>query len=247
LTRPPSGGIAAVDTRGAATLNGFDVLVANGIATQPVRWDNGLVRGLSFVAGGRVRSATATDGGVAAFPVLGVMTMSNGQIIFFDALTLSLLDQDSTAATLSPRDVLDRHHLARRPEHQQWYRAERPTSRDGERRCLPRADHHGDREEAILVRGGTMRMRSGCELVKFEARNRDGMTRVSTHNAASSWEATAAIEPLFGVARLASAFTVYDGGGMAGSGGAQFILLGKEQVAVGDRVMVFAANQCSPP
>lgn len=94
------GGVAAVDTRGAAGVDGFGALRADGAPTQPLRWNDGLVRGLSFVAGGRVRLATATDGGLGAFPVLGVMTMSNGDIIFFDALTMSLLDQDTTAASL---------------------------------------------------------------------------------------------------------------------------------------------------
>ncbi len=94
------GGVAAVDTRGAAGVDGFGVLQADGVATQPLRWNDGLVRGLSFVAGGRVRLATATDGGLGAFPVLGLMTMSNGDIIFFDALTMSLLDQDPTSASL---------------------------------------------------------------------------------------------------------------------------------------------------
>lgn len=94
------GGVAAVDTRGAAGVDGFGVLRADGAPTQPLRWNDGLVRGLSFVAGGRVRLATATDGGLGAFPVLGLMTMSNGDVIFFDALTMSLLDQDTTAASL---------------------------------------------------------------------------------------------------------------------------------------------------
>ncbi|MDP3499547.1 MAG: hypothetical protein Q8S33_04420 [Myxococcales bacterium] len=94
------GGVAAVDTRGEAGLDGFGVLRADGLPTQPLRWNDGLVRGLSFLAGGRVRLATATDGGIGAFPVLGLMTMSNGDIIFFDALTMSLLDQDTTAASL---------------------------------------------------------------------------------------------------------------------------------------------------
>ncbi|MDP1921990.1 MAG: hypothetical protein Q8L14_37460 [Myxococcales bacterium] len=94
------GGVAAVDARGAAGVDGFGVLRADGAPTQPLRWNDGLVRGLSFVAGGRVRLATATDGGLGAFPVLGLMTMSNGDIIFFDALTMSLLDQDTTAASL---------------------------------------------------------------------------------------------------------------------------------------------------
>ena len=96
------GGVAAVDTRGAAGVDGFGVLRADGVPTQPLRWNDGLVRGLSFVAGGQVRLATATDGGLGAFPVLGLMTMSNGDIIFFDALTMSLLDQDTTAASLGP-------------------------------------------------------------------------------------------------------------------------------------------------
>lgn len=94
------GGVAAVDTRGEAGIDGFGALRADGASTQPLRWNDGLVRGLSFVAGGRVRLATATDGGLGAFPVLGLMTMSNGDIIFFDALTMSLLDQDTTAASL---------------------------------------------------------------------------------------------------------------------------------------------------
>lgn len=94
------GGIAAVDTRGTAAGDGFGVLLADGVPTQPLRWNDGLVRGLSFVAGGRVRLATATDGGIGAFPVLGLMTMSNGDVIFFDALTLSLLDQDTTESSL---------------------------------------------------------------------------------------------------------------------------------------------------
>ncbi len=94
------GGVAAVDTRGAAGVDGFGVLRADGVPTHPLRWNDGLVRGLSFVAGGRVRLATATDGGLGAFPVLGLMTMSNGDVIFFDALTMSLLDQDTTPANL---------------------------------------------------------------------------------------------------------------------------------------------------
>jgi len=94
------GGVSAVDARGAAPAAGFGVLVADGAPTQPLRWNDGLVRGLSFVAGGRVRTIAATDGGAGGFAVLGVLTMSNGDIIFFDALTMSLLDQDPTAASL---------------------------------------------------------------------------------------------------------------------------------------------------
>lgn len=95
------GGIAAVDTRRAAGAQGYEVLRAGGVATQSVRWNDGLVRAVAFVAGGRVRSP-AVEGGLAGLPVLGIATMSNGDLLFFDALKMSLVDQDPTAASLGP-------------------------------------------------------------------------------------------------------------------------------------------------
>lgn len=104
------------------------------------------------------------------------------------------------------------------------------------------------RFEAILERGGTMWGVPGCEPVKFDARDRDGMTHVSIHTLHASWEAFVALEPLFGVARYASEFGVVDGGGgWGGTGGAEVILLGKDRVALGNRELVFAPKQCASP
>lgn len=92
------GGVAAVDVRQGGP-DGFGALEADGLATRPVRWNDGLVRGLTVTTGGELPNLGA-DGGVDAKTLLGVVTMSNGEILFFDGLTLSLIEQDATPATL---------------------------------------------------------------------------------------------------------------------------------------------------
>jgi hypothetical protein len=96
---PRCGGVSAVDTRTGVT-GRFEVLVVDGAPSQPLRWSDGLVRGLSVVPDAQLRSITS-DGGVATFPLLGTLTMSNGQIVFFDASTLSLIDLNRATSTLS--------------------------------------------------------------------------------------------------------------------------------------------------
>lgn len=90
-------GIAAVDTRATSTSE-FGPLVVDGVASSPVRWSDGLVRGLNVVAGGEI--AGLVD--VVSVPLLGVMTMSNGEIVFFDAASMTLIEQETTASTLGP-------------------------------------------------------------------------------------------------------------------------------------------------
>lgn len=95
---PACGGLSAVDTRGSVATN-FPILSVDGAPTSPLRWSDGLVRGVSIVPKAIVRS-TISDGGLATLDLLGVMTMSNGQIIFFDARTVSLIDLDRTPSVL---------------------------------------------------------------------------------------------------------------------------------------------------
>lgn len=93
---PRCGGVAAVDTRSGA--GSFVAPIVDGVPSRPVRWSDGIVRGVSVIAGGEVPSAT---GELETVSLLGVMTMSNGEIVFFDGLTMSLLERDTTAASLS--------------------------------------------------------------------------------------------------------------------------------------------------
>jgi hypothetical protein len=100
--------------------------------------------------------------------------------------------------------------------------------------------------EALLSRGGTMWAQPRCAPANFTARDREGMTTVRTVDASASWEATGAFEPLFGEARFTTQFTAFDGRGMSGvSMGSARILLGKDTVAIGNRVLVFDPRRCT--
>jgi hypothetical protein len=99
---PRCGGISAVDTRGAASPRGFEVVRSEGVATQPVRWNDGLVLGVTIAAGGRVASIDAGTLDQATLPLLGTFTTSNGEIVFFDALEQRLLEQPGATSTLGP-------------------------------------------------------------------------------------------------------------------------------------------------
>ncbi|MCU0698037.1 MAG: hypothetical protein MUC96_16060 [Myxococcaceae bacterium] len=99
---PRCGGVSTVDTRGAAPAGGFEVVRSEGFPTQPVRWNDGLVVGFTVAAGGRV---AANDAGVldtAQYPLLGAITTSNGELLFFDALEQRLLEQPGPASTVGP-------------------------------------------------------------------------------------------------------------------------------------------------
>jgi hypothetical protein len=99
---PRCGGISAVDTRGAASAGGFEVVRSEGFPSQPVRWNDGLVLGVTVAAGGRI---AAIDGGTLdtrQLPLLGTFTTSNGEIVFFDALAQRLLEQPGPSSTLGP-------------------------------------------------------------------------------------------------------------------------------------------------
>lgn len=96
---PRCGGVAAIDARQTTSAGDFGPLLVGTLQPRPIRWNDGLVRGLSIVGGGRVRSVT-DETGIATLGLLGVLTMSNGEIVFFDGLKLSLLDQDPTASAL---------------------------------------------------------------------------------------------------------------------------------------------------
>lgn len=94
------GGVAAIDTRRSRPgASSFATLQVGALEPRPVRWSDGLVRGVSIVGGGRVKNVTL-EGGLATPGLLGVLTMSNGEIVFFDGLTLSLIDQDPTASVI---------------------------------------------------------------------------------------------------------------------------------------------------
>ncbi|MDX2011960.1 MAG: hypothetical protein SFW67_17340 [Myxococcaceae bacterium] len=96
------GGLSAVDTRGTAAAGGFEVVRSEGFPTQPVRWNDGLVVGFSIVAGGRVAANDAGVLDVAQLPLLGAITTSNGELVFFDALEQRLLEQPGPPSTLGP-------------------------------------------------------------------------------------------------------------------------------------------------
>ncbi|MBL8921557.1 MAG: hypothetical protein JNJ54_22040 [Myxococcaceae bacterium] len=94
------GGIAAIDTRRSRPgAPAFGPLQVGGLEPRPLRWSDGLVRGVSIVGGGRVKNVTV-EGGIATPGLLGVLTMSNGEIVFFDGLALSLIDQDPAASVI---------------------------------------------------------------------------------------------------------------------------------------------------
>ncbi|MER2565628.1 MAG: hypothetical protein ABTQ32_33200 [Myxococcaceae bacterium] len=88
------GGLAAIDTRSAPTTR-FPALDAN-----PIRGGAGLIRSVSIVAGAQVRNASA-DGGVDAAPIVGLISRSNGELTFFDPLTLLPIDLDQSRSSLS--------------------------------------------------------------------------------------------------------------------------------------------------
>lgn len=97
---PRCGGVAAVDTRATRPgSSGFGALLVGDVEPRPVRWNEGLVRSVSLVSGGKVKNVTV-EGGVATLDLLGVATMSNGEIVFFDGLTLSLIDQDASTSVV---------------------------------------------------------------------------------------------------------------------------------------------------
>jgi hypothetical protein len=94
------GGVAAVDTRRTRPgASAFAPLRVGDLEPRPIRWNDGLVRSVSIVGGGRVKNVTV-EGGVATLGLLGVLTMSNGEIVFFDGLTLSLVDQDPATSVI---------------------------------------------------------------------------------------------------------------------------------------------------
>jgi hypothetical protein len=113
---PRCGGISAVDTRGAAPAGGFEVVRSEGFPSQPVRWNDGLVLGMTVAAGGRVASV---DGGTLdslQLPLLGTFTTSNGEVVFFDALEQRLLEQPGPGSSLGavrfPAGAADGRYLS---------------------------------------------------------------------------------------------------------------------------------------
>lgn len=87
------GGLAAVDTRTAASSR-FPA-----VDQQPIRGGAGLVRSVSIVAGAQVRNLSV-DGGIDAAPVVGLISRSNGELSFFDPLTLKSIDLDPAQSSL---------------------------------------------------------------------------------------------------------------------------------------------------
>ncbi|MBL8940343.1 MAG: hypothetical protein JNM69_37700 [Archangium sp.] len=87
------GGLAAVDTRNAASTR-FPA-----VDQQPIRGNAGLIRSVSIVAGAQVRNLSV-DGGIDAAPVVGLISRSNGELTFFDPLTMLPIDLDPTASSL---------------------------------------------------------------------------------------------------------------------------------------------------
>lgn len=87
------GGLTAVDTRNAAS-NRFPA-----VDQQPIRGTAGLIRSVSIVAGAQVRNASI-DGGVDPAPIVGLISRSNGELTFFDPLTLQAIDLDQGQSAL---------------------------------------------------------------------------------------------------------------------------------------------------
>lgn len=87
------GGLAAVDTRNAPTTR------FPSVDQQPIRGGAGLVRSVSIVAGAQVRNLTV-DGGIDPAPVVGLISRSNGELSFFDPLTMLPIDLDPGQSTL---------------------------------------------------------------------------------------------------------------------------------------------------
>ncbi len=86
------GGVSAVDTRATAT-DAFEVVKSGGVTTQPVRWNDGLIVGLTLAAGGKAQGST--------LPVLGVITTSTGEVVFFDAVNQLLFEGDDTPSVVT--------------------------------------------------------------------------------------------------------------------------------------------------
>ncbi len=95
---PACGGIVAVDTR--LGTNGVFALArdASGLPMRPISLGSSMVTGLALADSPQVLlpGALTADGtaGLATFPLFGVVTGSNGDVLYFNALNLMHLDVD---------------------------------------------------------------------------------------------------------------------------------------------------------
>jgi hypothetical protein len=86
-------GISAVDTRGPAS-GVFSVVRSEGVETIPLRWNSGLIVGMSLAPS--VRAPSLVSGVLSnaePIPLLGVATTSTGEVFFFDAVRQQMLLQ----------------------------------------------------------------------------------------------------------------------------------------------------------
>ena len=73
--------VLAVDVQ-----SGQPALDFSGQPALPVMFERGLPQSLTFAANAGVRTITARDGGVASVPVMGLLTSTDGNIYFFEAV-----------------------------------------------------------------------------------------------------------------------------------------------------------------
>ncbi|MBL8909504.1 MAG: hypothetical protein JNM17_02265 [Archangium sp.] len=105
-----------------------------------------------------------------------------------------------------------------------------------------------NRLEQVLSKGGSLFVAPGCEPLKITARDGDGMSELDTVNSALHWHARGHVQPLFGEARYAYESGETDGGaGWGSSTATDPILIGRDQVLLGDRLLFFDRQKCRVP
>lgn len=104
------------------------------------------------------------------------------------------------------------------------------------------------RFENVLAKGGVLFVSPGCEPLKITARDAEGMSELDSVSSALHWHARGQVQPLFGEARYSYESGETDGGASwASSMSTEGILIGKDQVLLGDRLLFFDRQKCRVP
>lgn len=104
------------------------------------------------------------------------------------------------------------------------------------------------RFENVLAKGGVLFVSPGCEPLKITARDAEGMSELDSVSSALHWHARGQVQPLFGEVRYSYESGETDGGGSWGSSmTTNGILIGKDQVLLGDRLLSFDREKCRVP
>ncbi len=103
--QPPCRGVMAVDTATGKIAHQF----INGVDVGPmlpIAFGNSLPTSLMVVANGRVNQPSG--GGSLVFPLLGMVTVATGEVVFFDGANLRAMDADTGAVATVPA-IIFRH------------------------------------------------------------------------------------------------------------------------------------------